>query len=41
MYACFILHNMILEDEGKAICCFGENANQIDEEQFDANLQEV
>nr|KAJ0209706.1 hypothetical protein LSAT_V11C400186250 [Lactuca sativa] len=25
MHTCFILHNMILEDEGKKICCYNEN----------------
>ena len=26
MYACILLHNMIIEDEGRAICEFDENA---------------
>lgn len=49
MMCAIILHNMIIEDEGRAICRFDENANQdddedeeeISEEQFNANVQEV
>ena len=49
MYACIILHNMILEDEGHVICPFDENVNQaneeedveISEQQYNANIREV
>ena len=49
MYACLIIHNMIIKHEGRAICRFDENADQVDdedevevsEEQFDANVREV
>ena len=46
MYACLIIHNMIIEHEGCAICRFDENAHQVDKvevsaEQFDANVREV
>ncbi|MFS7983622.1 hypothetical protein Hanom_Chr11g00976671 [Helianthus anomalus] len=27
MYACILLHNMIIEDEGRAICEYDENAS--------------
>ncbi|KAM0037786.1 putative harbinger transposase-derived protein [Helianthus debilis subsp. tardiflorus] len=27
MYACILLHNMIIEDEGRAICDYDENAS--------------
>ena len=49
MYVCLIIHNMIIEHEGRAIFRFNENADQVDdedevevsEEQFDANVREV
>ena len=48
MYACLIIHNMIIEHEGRAICHFDKNVDQVDdeevevsEEQFDANIREV
>ena len=46
MYACLILHNMILEDEGRAICeYFGEETQQsqedITDEERNANNFEI
>ncbi|KAJ0485260.1 putative harbinger transposase-derived protein [Helianthus annuus] len=42
IYACIILHNMIIEDEGRAICDYDENASAgnsvpVSEEQQDLN----
>ena len=45
MYTCIILHNMILEDEGNAICGGDyepyEIETQISEEERAANVREV
>src|ERR1044071_1504861 len=46
MYACLILHNMILEDEGRAICeYFGDETQQsqedITDEERNANNFEI
>ena len=46
MYACLILHNMILEDEGRAICeYFGEETQQsqenITDEERNVNNSEI
>ena len=48
MYACIILHNMILEDENHVICSVDENdfvvddiKTQITEEQHVTNVREV
>ncbi|KAJ0702500.1 hypothetical protein HanPI659440_Chr14g0530271 [Helianthus annuus] len=42
MYACILLHNIIIEDEGHAICEYDENAMEennvlVSEEQQDLN----
>jgi len=46
MYACVILHNMIIEDEGNAICQYEEeedvsNLEWVDEEQQSINKWEI
>ena len=47
MYACVILHNMILEDEDNAFCTYVEdedvveNLEWVDEKQQSANMREL
>ncbi|XP_022019364.1 uncharacterized protein LOC110919401 [Helianthus annuus] len=46
MYACVILHNMILEDDGRAICEYYEETSQpsiveLSDEEKEANLNEI
>ena len=46
MYACVILHNMILKDEGNAICHFQESdlpatQKRVSQEEYVTNFQEI
>lgn len=41
MYACIILHNMILKDEGLAICPFLENDRPTDQKGLKVNQDTI